>query len=77
MKITIATSESGTRSANVDYANAETHLAANDCFANEAFLLLAFIAADGIPASIEDLDGDKWALAERDDESGSYTYEMQ
>jgi hypothetical protein len=77
MRITIATSESGTRSANVEHSDAETHLAANDCYANEAFLLLAFIAADGIPASIEDFDGDTWALAERDDESGSYTYDMQ
>jgi hypothetical protein len=39
-------------------------------------ILLAFVAADGIPQTIVDDDGDVWNLADHDG-GDEYVYEMQ
>jgi hypothetical protein len=62
MKITIYTSESGTRSESVAQADAASHIAAGGSFSTEAELLLAFVESDEMPSSIKDGEGRSWAL---------------
>ena len=79
MKITIYTSESGTRSANVDQAAAASHIAAGGSFSTESELLLAFIESNEVPSSIKDGDGEVWALKNQGFEGSEdfYTYELK
>jgi len=76
--ITIYTSESGTRSENVEYSDAESHISAGGAYATESELLLTFIASDDIPNSLEDGDGDVWNLLDKGCEEGAdfYVYEI-
>ena len=79
MKIKIYTSESGTRSANVDHADAASHVAAGGSFSTESELLLAFIESDEVPSSIKDGDGEIWALNNKGFEGTEdfYIYELK
>ena len=79
MKITIYTSESGTRSENVDQADAASHITAGGSFSTESELLLAFIESDEVPSSIKDGDGEIWALNIQGFEGTEdfYTYELK
>jgi hypothetical protein len=76
--ITFYTSESGIRSDNVEESDAASHIAAGGCFSIESELLLDFIAAEGIPFSLTDRDGDIWNLDSEEYEDGEdiYTYKL-
>lgn len=77
-KITIYTSESGTRSENVEHSDAESHLAAGGSYSTEAEILLAFIESDAIPIALADGDGDAWALTGQGSSGNEdfFTYEL-
>jgi hypothetical protein len=72
--ITFYTSESGIRSDNVEESDAASHIAAGGCFSMESELLLDFIAAEGIPLSLIDRDGDTWSLDSQEDGDGEDLY---
>jgi hypothetical protein len=76
--ITIYTSESGTRSENVEHSDAASHVAAGGSYSTESEVLLAFIESDEVPSSIKDGDGDTWKLVDQGAKGGEdfYTYEL-
>jgi hypothetical protein len=76
--ITFCVSESGIRSDNVEESDAASHIAAGGCFSMESELLLDFIAAEGIPLSLTDRDGDTWNLDSQEDRGveGLYVYKL-
>lgn len=76
--ITIYTSESGTRSENVEHSDAASHVAAGGSYSTESEVLLAFIESDEVPSSIKDGDGDTWKLVGQGAKGGEdfYTYEL-
>jgi hypothetical protein len=74
--VIITTSESGTSTTHVKHYEAESRVRAGGAYRSEAMILLAFIAADGIPQSITDDDGDVWNLLDHDG-GDEYVYEMQ
>jgi hypothetical protein len=76
--ITIYTSESGTRSENVEHSDAVSYVAAGGAYSTQSEVLIAFIESDGIPSSIKDGDGDTWKLVEHGAKGGKdfYTYEL-
>lgn len=73
--ITIYTSESGTRSKNVEHSDAASHVAAGGSYSTESEVLLRFIESDDVPSSITDGDGDTWKLVSQGGED-FYTYEL-
>jgi hypothetical protein len=76
MKVKFICTESGIDSANVAFADAATHIAARDQFADEANALIAFAALDDIPNSFVDSDGDKWRkVGEFSGDGDHYIYE--
>jgi hypothetical protein len=77
-RITIYTSESGTRSKNVDQWIAATHIAARGSYATESEVLLAFIESEGVPSSLTDSDGDAWNLTKQgfNGNEDFYIYEL-
>ena len=79
MKLTIYTPESGTRSENVDQAEAASHIAAGGSYSTESEVLLAFIKSDEAPSSLKDGDGDTWKLADQGTKGSEdfYTYELK
>jgi hypothetical protein len=64
MKITIYTSESGTRSKNVEHSDAKSNIATGGYYSAESSALLAFIESEEVPATLTDSDGDEWKLVE-------------
>lgn len=74
--ITITANEYGARTPHVEVYEAASRVAAGGAYRSEAELLLAFIAAEGVPQSITDQDGDVWNLCDRVDGDDEYTYEM-
>lgn len=76
--ITIYTSESGTRSENVEHFDAAFHVAAGGSYSTESEVLLAFIKSDDVPSSITDGDGDTWKLVSKGAKGYEdfYTYEI-
>jgi hypothetical protein len=74
--VIITTSESGTSTTHVELSEAESRVRAGGAYRNQAMILLAFVAADGIPRTIVDDDGDVWELMDHDG-GDQYVYEMQ
>jgi hypothetical protein len=74
--VIITATEYGVRTTNVQLHEAESRLRAGGAYRSEAELLLAFVAADGIPQTIVDDDGDVWSLISHDDDDDC-VYEMQ
>ena len=79
MKITIYTSESGTRSENINQSEAASHIACGGRFSTESELLLAFIESHEVPSTIRDGDGKIWALNIQGFQGSEdfYTYELK
>jgi len=74
--VIITANESGTSTTHVELSEAESRVRAGGAYRSQAMILLAFVAADGIPQTIVDDDGDVWNLADHDG-GDEYVYEMQ
>jgi hypothetical protein len=78
MTINIYTSESGTRSENVEKSDAESHIKAGGAYSTESEILLAFCGCEEVPESLKDGDGDTWKLTGKGSEGYEdfFSYEL-